>query len=294
MVADESVDQTSYGSIWWTLNRYGIDFTPLTINNIKSGALKDYNVLIMPNGSAGRYFSAFGANGVSGLKSWVSSGGTLIAVKGAAVFSALKDVNLTSSRLVGSEDDEDRNKVQAEQNVDKRKEAEEKPKTSPSPAQIKEQPMTEALPSQELRFDKADGAPPVLPLIASPSSNAGKIPEGIPGAIMRAQVERTHYLTYGIENENLPVLVASGYFFRPSKEGTNALLFESNSAKPLTISGFVWEGNTERLLRGTSYIIDEPTGSGHIILFAEDPFFRGIFRTATRPFFNSILFNRTF
>jgi len=56
----------------------------------------------------------------------------------------------------------------------------------------------------------------------------------------------------------------------------------------------VWEGNTERLLKGTSYLIDEPTGAGHVILFAEEPFFRGIFRSATRPFFNSILFTGVF
>ena len=111
---------------------------------------------------------------------------------------------------------------------------------------------------------------------------------------MRATIDRTTYLTYGLENENVPVLLASGYFFRPSREGTNAIIFERNPRNPLTLSGFVWEGNTERLLRGTAYLIDEPTGSGHVILFAEDPFFRGIFRTMTRPFFNSILFNGTF
>ncbi|MGI8848598.1 MAG: hypothetical protein ACR2HT_00320, partial [Pyrinomonadaceae bacterium] len=141
---------------------------------------------------------------------------------------------------------------------------------------------------------KADGAPPVLPPIASPSASAGRVPEGVPGAIMRATVDRTNYLTYGIEDENMPVLLSSGYFFRFSKEGTNAILFEQKPKNPLTLSGFVWEGNTEKLLKGTAYLIDEPTGSGHVILFAEEPFFRGIFRTMTRPFFNSMLFNGTF
>jgi hypothetical protein len=60
MVADETVSQTSYGSIWWTLNRYGIDFTPLTVANIKGGALKNYTILIMPDGSPSRYFGAMG------------------------------------------------------------------------------------------------------------------------------------------------------------------------------------------------------------------------------------------
>jgi hypothetical protein len=60
----------------------------------------------------------------------------------------------------------------------------------------------------------------------------------------------------------LPVLVDSAYFFRPSKEGTNAVVFASENNAPLRISGFVWEGNTERLLRGTSYIFEEPWGAG--------------------------------
>ncbi len=294
MVADEAVDQTSYGSIWWTLDRYGVEFTPLTINNVKGVALSKYNVLIMPDGAAGRYFSALGSGGVSALKQWISNGGTLITVRGASVFTALKDVGLTSSKLVGSAADEEKDKTRDEDEVDKRREAETQSSPSPTPKIKNKQQIPEPEPTPELKSDKADGAPPVLPPIASPSASAGRVPEGIPGAIMRATVDRTTYLTYGLEDENLPVLLSSGYFFRVSKEGTNALLFEPKPTKPLTISGFVWEGNTEKLLRGTAYLIDEPTGSGHVILFADEPFFRGIFRSMTRPFFNSILFNGTF
>ncbi len=297
IVADEAVDQTSYGSIWWTLDRYGIQFTPLTINSVKGGALKNYNVLIMPDGSAGRYFSTLGSGGVSALKTWISGGGTLITVKGASVFAALKDVGLTSAKLVGSDDDEEKNKTIEDEIPDTRKEAETRPSPSPTPGKVKNRQTAvepNPNPSQELKSDKDDGAPPVLPPIASPSATAGKVPEAIPGAIIRATVDRTTYLTYGLEDNNLPVLISSGYFFRLSKEGTNAVVFEPKPTQPLTISGFVWEGNTERLLKNTAYLIDEPTGSGHVILFAEEPFFRGIFRSMTRPFFNAILFNQTF
>ncbi len=294
IIADEGVDQTSYGSIWWTLDRYGIQFTPMTINNIKGGGLKNYNILIMPDGSPGRYFGAFGKGGIDGLKDWIANGGTLITVRGASVFAALKDVGLTSSKLVGSEDDEEKGKT-TDDDADKRKESETKP--SPTPGAKKsdnKRQETETVPTQELKSDKQDWQPPVLPPIASPSANAGKVPEGIPGAIMRATVDRTTYLTYGLEQDELPVLLSSGYFFRFSKEGTNALIFEAKPKKPLTISGFVWEGNTEKLLKGTAALIDEPIGAGHLILFADDPFFRGIFRSETRPFFNAILFNGTF
>ena len=293
MIADEGVDQTSYGSIWWTFDRYGITFTPMTIQSAKSGGLKNYNVLILPSGSPGRYFSSFGSGGVSGLKQWISDGGTLITARGGSVFAALKDVGLTSSKLVGSDDDEEKNKASDDQSPDKRKEAEAQPSPTPKPTPSKATPEPDATPLSD-KNDKGEGIAPTLPPIASPSANANKVPEGLPGSIMRATVDRTTYLNYGITQNELPVLLASGYFFRYSKEGSNALVFDAKPKRPLTISGFVWEGNTEKLLKGTAYLIDEPSGSGHTILFAEEPFFRGIFRSTTRPFFNAIAFNGVF
>ena len=290
--ADEIVDQTSYGSIWWTFDRYKIDFTPLALATARGSVLSKYNILIMPDGVAARYFSSLGSAGVAGLKAWINNGGTLITVRGASVFAALKDVGLTSSKLVGSDDDEEKGKT-TDEDADKRKDVEAKP--SPTPKGTPSSNVNpEPTPTPEPKSDKQDWQAPVLPPIASPTANAGKVPEGIPGAIMRATVDRTTYLTYGIKNDELPVLLSSGYFFRYSKEGTNALVFDAKPKRPLNVSGFAWEGNTERLLKGTAYIIDEPTGSGHVILFAEEPFFRGIFRSTTRPFFNSILFSGVF
>ncbi|MDQ4122450.1 MAG: hypothetical protein M3209_13510 [Acidobacteriota bacterium] len=288
MAADEGVDQTSYGSIWWTLNRYGVEFTPMNFNNLRASNLKDYNIVILPDGASSRF-----TNVLKGLKDWINGGGTVICVKGAAVAAAVKDVGLTSSKLVGSDDD-DQKSPPAEES--KRAEAEQpapSPASSPKPGNNKSNTAEATSPNavpQQLERDKADYNAPILPPIASPSANAGRVPEGVPGAIMRGTIDRTTYLTYGLHNqETLPVLLSSGYFFRLSKEGTNAVLFDQNPKQPLTISGFVWEGNTERLLKGTAYVIDEPTGSGHVILFAEEPFFRGIFRSASRLFFNSMI-----
>lgn len=276
IAADEGVTQESYGSIWWTFDKYGIKFTPMTIATIRSGGLKDYNVLILPEGSAGRYMSSFGGGGVSALKEFASGGGTIVTISGASVFATLKDVGLTSAKMVGSDDDDQKGKV----TEDAKSSA--SPAASPSPAAV------------ELPTDHTDGKAPELPPIASPSANANKLPEALPGAIFRATVDRTTYINYGVNKDEVPVLIASAYFFRYSKEGTNALVFDANPKKPLTISGFVWEGNTERLLKGTSHVIDESLGGGHVVLFGEDPFFRGMTRSTTRQFFNAIAFNGVF
>jgi hypothetical protein len=279
IAADEGVDAESYGSIWWTFDRQGIKFTPMSIASIRSGGLREYNVLILPDGNAGRYFGAFGAGGILALKDFANGGGTIVTMRGSSVFAALKDVGLTSTKLVGSEADDEKSKP------------EDKPSPSPTPTAT---PKNPELPPSEMKTDRTEGIAPNLPPIASPSANANKVPEALPGSIMRATVDRTIYLNYGLNRNDLPVLLASGYFFRYSREGGNALVFDADPKTPLTLSGFVWEGNTERLLSGTSYLIDESQGSGHVILFAEDPFFRGMTRSLTIQFFNSILFNGVF
>ncbi len=293
VAADEGVSVTGYGAMWWTFDRMGVDFTPMTIQAIRSARLDDYNVIILPDGSAGGYFSRFGKPGVDALRGWVQRGGTLVLIKGAAVFGALKDVGLTSAKLVGSDDDE-----QKPSGGD-----EEKPTATPTPTptetasrRVRQQPAV-STPEQEqisaTQTEKMEGAAPDLPPIASPSARPGKVPEAVPGAIMRATLDRTTPLTYGYEETTLPVLVDSAYFFRPSKEGTNAVIFSDDAKQPLYLAGFIWP-TTEKLLRGTAYVIDEPTGKGHVVLYAEDPNFRAIWRSTTRLFFNSFLFQPIF
>jgi len=288
VAADDGVDQTSFGSIWWTLDRYGIKFTAMSIRSIRNGGLNDYSVLILPDGFPGQLMSQFGTSGVSALKDWVSNGGTVVTVRGSSVFATLKDVNLTSSRLVGSSDDEKKDAPSAAS------QAASSPVAS-STGTDKPKPESNAIPATEtMKNDLDDRNPGLLPPIVSPSADSNKIPVPLPGSIMRATVDRTAYLNYGVEQDELPVLLAGGYFFRYSKEGTNAIVFDAHPKTPLTISGFVWPGNTERLLAGTSYVIDEPHGGGHAILFAEEPFFRGVFRSTTRQFFNAVVFNGAF
>jgi hypothetical protein len=315
VVADEPVSQTGYGWMWWTFDRYGVDFTPMTISNLKRANLDEYNVIIMPDGSAGGYSAALGKPGIDTLRAWVQRGGTLVCVKGAAVFAALKEVNLTSSRLVGSADDDQR-AAKSEDDDDDASAAKASsspspsatPTPSPSPQEsVQEQKVasrrgrrqqtqtaTEQQREVQDKTEKLEGAPPDLPPIASPSAHPERVPEAVPGAVFLATVDRSTPLTYGYEDTKLPVLIDSAYFFRPSKEGTNAVVFTTERGQPLRVAGFVWPGNTERLLRNTAYVIDEPTGRGHVVLFAEDPNYRGIWRATTRLFFNSFLFTSIF
>jgi hypothetical protein len=58
----------------------------------------------------------------------------------------------------------------------------------------------------------------------------------------------------------------------------------------LVVAGFTWPENTLAHLRGTAYVIDEPSGSGRAVLFAADPNFRLLWPSLSRLFLNALLF----
>ncbi len=109
-------------------------------------------------------------------------------------------------------------------------------------------------------------------------------PDFTPGAILKVKLDTNHLLALGYD-EIIPVLVYSNQIFTPSKEGANVGRFVS---KDVRVSGFVWE-KTEKLFPEKAYLIHEPMGRGHVILFAEEPIFRTYWRGLEKLFLNGLL-----
>ena len=128
---------------------------------------------------------------------------------------------------------------------------------------------------------KAD-APPLV----SPTAATRDKPEALPGSIFRATLDRTHWLTLGYEQSQLPVYLEGDTFWRQSKGGANPLVFTGDS---LTLSGFTWPDNTQRLLKGTAWAVVENQGEGHVVLFLGDPLFRAFWRGPARLVTNALL-----
>ena len=124
-------------------------------------------------------------------------------------------------------------------------------------------------------------AAPLVSLTAS----GGERPEEVAGIIVRATLDRTHWLTFGYPGDQLPVLVG-GDLLTPSKRGDNPVAFVGDN---LVLSGFVWPGNTERFLKGSAWAVVENVGRGTVVLFAEDPLFRAFWRGPAGLFTNAIL-----
>ena len=83
VVAGEGVSVTSYGALWFFLERQiGQPFTALRPETLADVRLDAFDVLILPNGR----YSALQGDTMAKLKSWVERGGNLIGYGGGAAF----------------------------------------------------------------------------------------------------------------------------------------------------------------------------------------------------------------
>jgi hypothetical protein len=94
------VRQTSFGSVWCLLEQeYGVRFTALRFDYFSSVDLREYDVLIFPDGRAKGYARILGKEGIEKIRSWVRTGGVFIGLKGGAEFAALPEVRWTTARI---------------------------------------------------------------------------------------------------------------------------------------------------------------------------------------------------
>jgi len=264
IVADEGVSQTSYGAIWFTLERrYGIRFTPIAMSQL-GGDLSRFTAILLPSGY---YAPRVSKEAVERLKTWVRAGGTLVTMGGATEWAADESVALTSARKVAEA--EPRAESPAGAVV-----------ATSAPVSTKQ---AAAPPANSIAADRL--AEELVPYQSSSAS--ANTPESVPGIHADVLLDRTHWLTAGYEAPRLTVLLQGDLFLRPSKEGVNVAVFPATG--PLVRAGFTWPNNTERLLRGTSLLIDEPTGGGHVVLFTNEPMFRGWWRSLDRLVLNALL-----
>jgi hypothetical protein len=263
IVADEGVSQTAYGAVWYAFERrYGIRFTPIGYAYLTGGDLSKFTAIVMPSGS---YGSRITKDGADRIRSWVRAGGTLVTMGNASAWAADSAVGLTSARRVGDAEKPDDDKA-----------ADAKPAARPA-ADSTTGPRTASTPDRL--------AEELIPF-RSASMSAGT-PEAVPGIHADVLLDRTHWLTAGYDNPRLTVMVEGDLFLRPSKEGANVATFPTTGR--MVRAGFTWPDNTERLLRGTSLLVDEPLGAGHVVMFTNEPMFRGWWRALDRMVLNAVI-----
>ena len=272
--AGSPIDFTSYGAIWHLLDRENqFRFSSLDINSIQWLDLDKYNVLVFPQvwGGPEGYKRIIGKQGIAKLKTWIEQGGTLIAIGTGAAFAADTSVALSSVRLRRQVLD----KIVEYEEAVEREQAAIRPivdsKTVWGAVQKPKEKMPEEKKKHELKeLNKEDER---LRLF---------MPRG---SIFRADLDQEHWLTSGM-NGKVPVILYTDFAFM-SKDPvqTAARLPDGESIR---LSGLVWPEARSRWAR-TAYLTREGLGKGQIILFADEPNFRGYFHGSKRLLVNALI-----
>ncbi len=108
--------------------------------------------------------------------------------------------------------------------------------------------------------------------------------ESLPGAIFRVKVDPLHPLGFGYTGD-ARVLKISNRALELGPPGTNVALF---TASP-RVSGYA-SPETEDYLVDRPFLVDEPVGEGHVVIYVEDPNFRLFWYGLNRLFLNSLFF----
>jgi hypothetical protein len=242
VAAGDGVSQTSFGDVWWYLEReLRQPFVPVETRRLGSMNLDEYNVIVLPEGG---YTAALGTAGMNRLRDWVRGGGALITMGSSVSLLEHKEMGLRAT-------------------------AEEAKKDAPK------------LEAADTALTAGGGFP-----FVSPSAKGNSEAESVPGAIARAALDRTHWLAWGYDRDQIAVPVP-GSFLKPSKGGENVVVFTDKSP---VISGFTWPGNTEKFLPGSVWASVERAGRGSVVAFAENPLFRSFWRGTAMLFANAVMY----
>jgi hypothetical protein len=115
--------------------------------------------------------------------------------------------------------------------------------------------------------------------------NRGK--QRLGGAIFEVDLDLTHPLGFGYTARDLPVYKNNNVWLAPSKDEYNTV---ARYAKDPHIDGFISDENLEDNLKPSASIVVSPQGRGRVILFADNPNFRGSWYGTNKLFFNALFF----
>ncbi|WP_251359091.1 M14 family metallopeptidase [Kangiella sp. TOML190] len=112
----------------------------------------------------------------------------------------------------------------------------------------------------------------------------------IGGAIFKTELDLTHPLTFGINRQALPVTKAGVQVLAPIDEDFKTV---AHYAKAALMAGYASEDNLEKIAQ-TPAVVAYSQERGSIILFNDNPLFRGYWLGSARLFINGLFYNDAF
>jgi hypothetical protein len=122
-----------------------------------------------------------------------------------------------------------------------------------------------------------------------PYGDAGELigKERVGGAIFNIDLDLTNPLGFGYHRKTMPVYRNSNVWLAPSK---NRFATVARYSKDPHVDGFITPKNLNDYLKKSASIVISKVGSGRVILFAENPNFRGSWFGTNKLFFNALFF----
>ncbi|NOQ92306.1 MAG: zinc carboxypeptidase [Flavobacteriaceae bacterium] len=110
--------------------------------------------------------------------------------------------------------------------------------------------------------------------------------QSIGGAIFKVDLDITHPIGFGYHNKQLPVYKNNSVFISPSKSRFSTVAKYSSHPH---IDGYITEENLEKMGKAASIVVSK-IGSGRVVMFADNPNFRGAWYGTNKLFMNAVFF----
>jgi hypothetical protein len=110
--------------------------------------------------------------------------------------------------------------------------------------------------------------------------------QSIGGAIFEVDLDLTHPIGFGYNNRKLPVYKNNRVWLTPSK---NRFSTVAKYTKNPHIDGYITKENLELMSRSASIIVSK-IGTGRVVMFADNPNFRGSWYGTNKLFMNAVFF----
>ena len=271
VVAGPEMWPSGFGALWHLLDERLRTRITILYPYIQYADLDKYNVIVLPSSDPASYSRAIGKPGIARLSSWVEQGGTLIGIGGAAAFMADSTTGLTTVRL----------REHVLRDLDRYAAAAVREASAGKPV-VDSLAVWEGKPAPADTGRGSKGPSGDDKWLAEQDERARALMPR--GAILSLGLDEEDWLAFGSD----PVLPA--HVFTP-----NAFVAKYPvkvparfaGAKDLRLSGLLWPEARARWAE-TAYAMREGKGGGQVILFADDPVFRGMYAGTTRLLLNAL------
>ena len=109
--------------------------------------------------------------------------------------------------------------------------------------------------------------------------------EKIGGSILSIDLDLTHPISFGYNDNSIPVYKNNNVFINKTKNDYSSV---ATYSKDFHIDGYISESNKKDFIPGAASLIISKVGSGRVVVFADNPNFRGTWYGTNKLFLNAI------